>query len=178
MKIVITENISKRAEEILRAADPSWQIVNLVGTKTPVTEAIADADAMLIRTATRVTPELLDGARQLRVIGRAGVGVDNIDDDQRAAIVEVEQAKLGGGEVPESPLAGQPPVVEPCRGHALHRVEGVACCGGHVLGELLERVQRSWFPRERAGLAAHVSGCGGPGCAARSGRAQWPGRRA
>ena len=81
MKIVITENISKRAEEILRAADPSWQIVNLVGTKTPVTEAIADADAMLIRTATRVTPELLDGARQLRVIGRAGVGVDNVDID-------------------------------------------------------------------------------------------------
>jgi hypothetical protein len=41
-------------------------------------------------------------------------GIDNVDDDQRAAIIEVEQAELGGGEVPEDPFAGQPPVVEPC----------------------------------------------------------------
>src|SRR5579884_2644956 len=81
MKIVITENISRQAEEILRAADPSWRIVNLVGTPTPVVEAIADADAILIRTATRVTAELLDRAGRLRVIGRAGVGVDNVDID-------------------------------------------------------------------------------------------------
>jgi D-3-phosphoglycerate dehydrogenase len=81
MKIVITENISERAEEILRAADPSWKVVSLLRTKTPVAEAVADADAMLIRTATKVTPQLLDGAPRLRVIGRAGVGVDNVDID-------------------------------------------------------------------------------------------------
>jgi D-3-phosphoglycerate dehydrogenase len=81
MKIVIAENVSPRAAEILQAADPSWQIVNLVGTKTPVAEAITDADALLIRTVTRVTPELLAGAKRLRVIGRAGVGVDNVDLD-------------------------------------------------------------------------------------------------
>src|SRR6266481_3304081 len=69
-------------------------------------------------------------------------GVDDVDDDQRAAIVEVEQAELRGGEVPEDPFAGQPPVVESCRCHALHRLEGVACRGGHVLSKLLERVQR------------------------------------
>jgi D-3-phosphoglycerate dehydrogenase len=99
MKIVITENVSKRAEEILRAADSSWQIVNLVGTKTPVAEAIADADAMLIRTATRVTPELLDGASRLRVIGRAGVGVDNVDVDAATRRGVVVMNTPGGNSV-------------------------------------------------------------------------------
>ena len=79
MKIVIAENVSPRAAEILQAADPSWEIVNLVGTKIPVAEAITDADGLLIRTVTKVTPELLAGAKQLRVIGRAGVGVDNVN---------------------------------------------------------------------------------------------------
>jgi hypothetical protein len=37
-------------------------------------------------------------------------GVDDVDDGQRAAIVEIEQAELGGGEVPEDPFTGQPPV--------------------------------------------------------------------
>jgi D-3-phosphoglycerate dehydrogenase len=79
MKIVIAENVSPRTTEILQAADPSWQIVNLVGTKIPVAEAIVDADALLIRTVTRITAELLAGAKRLRVVGRAGAGVDNVD---------------------------------------------------------------------------------------------------
>ena len=40
---------------------------------------MADADALIVRSATRVTPELLDKAPKLRAVGRAGVGVDNID---------------------------------------------------------------------------------------------------
>ena len=78
MKIVIAENIADAADEILQAADPSWEIVNLVKTKGPVAEAVVDADALLIRTVTKVTPEFLEGTKRLRVIARAGVGVDNI----------------------------------------------------------------------------------------------------
>ena len=40
---------------------------------------MADADALVVRSATRVTDELLSHAPRLRVVGRAGVGVDNID---------------------------------------------------------------------------------------------------
>lgn len=40
---------------------------------------IADADGVIVRSATTITPELMDLAPRLRVIGRAGVGVDNID---------------------------------------------------------------------------------------------------
>src|SRR5207302_5930145 len=42
---------------------------------------LAEADALVVRSATRVTDELLSQARRLRVIGRAGVGVDNVDLD-------------------------------------------------------------------------------------------------
>ncbi len=99
MKIVIAENVSERAAEILAAADPSWEIVNLVGTKIPVAEAIGDADALLIRTVTRVTPELLAGAKRLRVVGRAGVGVDNVDLDAATRQGVVVMNTPGGNSV-------------------------------------------------------------------------------
>jgi D-3-phosphoglycerate dehydrogenase len=44
-------------------------------------ERIGDYDGLLIRSATKVTAELIERARRLRVIGRAGVGVDNVDVD-------------------------------------------------------------------------------------------------
>jgi len=44
-----------------------------------VAEAIRDADALVVRSATKVTAQLLGHAQRLRVIGRAGVGVDNVD---------------------------------------------------------------------------------------------------
>jgi len=42
-------------------------------------EAVTDADALIVRSATAVDPELMEAAPKLRVVGRAGVGVDNID---------------------------------------------------------------------------------------------------
>jgi D-3-phosphoglycerate dehydrogenase len=41
--------------------------------------ALADSEGLVVRSETKVTPDLMDAARKLRVIGRAGVGVDNID---------------------------------------------------------------------------------------------------
>jgi len=43
---------------------------------------IAGADALIVRSATKVTADLLDQAKKLRAVGRAGVGVDNIDVDE------------------------------------------------------------------------------------------------
>jgi D-3-phosphoglycerate dehydrogenase len=78
MKILVADSVPDRVIEILKA-DPSWQIVNLPKTKGNVAEEIRDADALLVRSATKVTAELLANAKRLAVIGRAGVGVDNID---------------------------------------------------------------------------------------------------
>jgi D-3-phosphoglycerate dehydrogenase len=80
MKIVIADSVDEGVVDILKA-DPSWTVVNLPKTKGKVDEEIRDADALLVRSATKVTAQLLDAAKNLRVIGRAGVGVDNVDLD-------------------------------------------------------------------------------------------------
>src|SRR5205823_14067167 len=50
-----------------------------VGDRVALERHISDADALLVRSETRVTAEVLDHAQRLRVIGRAGAGVDTID---------------------------------------------------------------------------------------------------
>src|SRR5713101_7248056 len=75
MKVIVADKISERGVELLRSA--GWNIVQT--TKDTLNAEIADADALIVRSATKVTPELLEKATRLRVIGRAGVGVDNID---------------------------------------------------------------------------------------------------
>jgi D-3-phosphoglycerate dehydrogenase len=75
MRIVVADKISERGFALLR--ETGWEIV------TPAAAAlateIATADGLIVRSATKVTPELLEAAPRLRVVGRAGVGIDNID---------------------------------------------------------------------------------------------------
>src|SRR5688500_20350149 len=56
--------------------------------------AIADQDALVVRSATKVTSGVLHAGKRLRAVGRAGVGVDNIDVDEctRRGIVVVNTA--------------------------------------------------------------------------------------
>ena len=78
MKVIVADKISERGVDLLRQA--GWN--NVLTTKETLSAEIADADALIVRSATRVTPELLEKAARLRVVGRAGVGVDNIDLDE------------------------------------------------------------------------------------------------
>jgi D-3-phosphoglycerate dehydrogenase len=75
MKIIVADKISERGFALLREA--GWDVV------TPAAGALAGelatADGLVVRSATKVTAELLEQAPKLRVVGRAGVGVDNID---------------------------------------------------------------------------------------------------
>ena len=81
MKVLIADNVSKSAVEVLQQ-DKSWDVVFLPAKKgSTVAEEIVDADALVVRSATKVTAELLEHAQRLRAIGRAGVGVDNVDLD-------------------------------------------------------------------------------------------------
>src|SRR6202049_2957766 len=77
MKVIVADKISERGVELLQKA--GWNIV--LTTKDNLNAEIADADALIVRSATKVTAELLDKAPRLRAVGRAGVGVDNIDLD-------------------------------------------------------------------------------------------------
>jgi D-3-phosphoglycerate dehydrogenase / 2-oxoglutarate reductase len=76
MKIIVADRISERGIELLR--EKGWDIVLAPGVAALPAE-IAAADALIVRSATRVTRELLHKAERLKVVGRAGVGVDNID---------------------------------------------------------------------------------------------------
>ena len=79
MKILIADSVSERAVDILRG-QPSWDVVFLPKKQgAKVAEEIRDADALVVRSATKVNAQLLENAARLRVIGRAGVGVDNVD---------------------------------------------------------------------------------------------------
>lgn len=78
MKIVVAEKVAANAVELLRE-EPGWTIVTPEQMKDGLTPALSDADALIVRSAVDVNAEVLRGAARLRVIGRAGVGVDNID---------------------------------------------------------------------------------------------------
>jgi D-3-phosphoglycerate dehydrogenase / 2-oxoglutarate reductase len=79
MKVLISDKVSEKTLEILQA-EKSFEVVNLPATPgVKLSEAISNADALVIRSATKVTAELLESAKRLRAIGRAGVGVDNVD---------------------------------------------------------------------------------------------------
>jgi D-3-phosphoglycerate dehydrogenase / 2-oxoglutarate reductase len=68
-------------------------------TKETINAELADADALIVRSATKVTPELLDKAPRLRVVGRAGVGVDNIDLDEATKRGILVMSTPGGSSV-------------------------------------------------------------------------------
>src|SRR6202140_5876386 len=78
MKVIVADKISDRGIELLK--ETGWNIV--LTTKDNLNAELADADALIVRSATKVTAEMLDHAPRLRVVGRAGVGVDNIDLDE------------------------------------------------------------------------------------------------
>jgi len=81
-KIMIRDNMSPVAKEILEATGKIQVVVdNDKKTNDPkeLSKIIKDFDALAIRSGTRVTAEVLKNAKRLKVIGRAGIGVDNID---------------------------------------------------------------------------------------------------
>ena len=78
MKVVLAEKVSAATVAVFAdAAD--WNVVTHDQIKNGLPAELADADALIVRSAVQVDAALLEHAPRLRVIGRAGVGVDNID---------------------------------------------------------------------------------------------------
>jgi D-3-phosphoglycerate dehydrogenase / 2-oxoglutarate reductase len=78
MKIVIAEKVAANAVELLKE-EPGWTVVTADQIQDGLAGPLRDADALIVRSAVDVNAGTLRGAEKLRVIGRAGVGVDNID---------------------------------------------------------------------------------------------------
>ena len=77
MKIVIAEKLSPAAVEELQ--EPGWTVLTAEQLDGKLAEHLGSADALIVRSAVQADAKLLESAKKLRVIGRAGVGVDNID---------------------------------------------------------------------------------------------------
>jgi D-3-phosphoglycerate dehydrogenase len=79
MKIVVADDLPASALELLRA-EAGWTVDARSGREPPALAAdLAGADALLVRSATKVDAALMDAAPGLRIIARAGTGVDNVD---------------------------------------------------------------------------------------------------
>ena len=77
MKIVVAEKISASAVALLQ--EPRWTVLTPDQIEGKLTSHLESADALIVRSAVQVDAALLDHAPKLRVVGRAGVGVDNVD---------------------------------------------------------------------------------------------------
>lgn len=72
-KIVVADPMEKEVIESLRS------IGEVVAFPEDLSSAVSDAEVLVVRSRTKVTQELLSGAKQLKIVARAGVGLDNID---------------------------------------------------------------------------------------------------
>ena len=81
MKILISDKMSQEGIDLLTAED-DLQVTYKPGLKPEeLKNEIQDAEALIIRSSTQVTREILSHAKKLKIIGRAGIGVDNVDCD-------------------------------------------------------------------------------------------------
>jgi D-3-phosphoglycerate dehydrogenase len=79
LKIIVADDLPVSALELLRA-EPGWNVDARAGRKPAELMAdLADADALLVRSATTVSANILEAAPRLRIVARAGTGVDNVD---------------------------------------------------------------------------------------------------
>jgi D-3-phosphoglycerate dehydrogenase len=110
MKIVIADDLPRSAVALL-AEQPGWTVDNTPGRALPdLLAAVADADALVVRSATKVTRQVIEAAPALRVIARAGTGVDNVD---------LEAASARGIVVMNAPGANSISVAELAMGQLL-----------------------------------------------------------
>ena len=78
MKVIVTDKIADKGVELLKKegyeVNEAWDV-----PKDELPKIVGDYDAIVIRSATKVKGDLLDAAKNLKVVGRAGIGLDNVD---------------------------------------------------------------------------------------------------
>ena len=79
-RVLVSDKLSKTAVQVFtdRGIDVDY-LPDLGKDKEKLLSVIGDYDGLAIRSATKVTEKLIEGAAKLRVVGRAGIGVDNVD---------------------------------------------------------------------------------------------------
>jgi D-3-phosphoglycerate dehydrogenase len=78
MKILVSDSLSKQGVELLEKAGFTVVVKTKLG-KDELFREIKDVDGLIVRSGTKVTAELIEAAERLKVVGRAGSGLDNVD---------------------------------------------------------------------------------------------------
>ncbi len=110
-RIIISDNMEKEVVEELKS------LGEVVFLPENLQDALKDADVLIVRSKTQVTKELIDGATNLKIIARGGVGLDNID---------VKYAEERGIRVINTPGASANAVAELVIGHMLSCFRNIA----------------------------------------------------
>lgn len=79
MKVLVTDKINEAAGRIIEAAAEVDFLPTM--SEDELVKIIGNYDALMVRSQTKVTPKIIEAGKNLKIIGRAGVGVDNIDLD-------------------------------------------------------------------------------------------------
>src|SRR5471030_807316 len=96
MNILIAEPLAAAGIELFKS-QPGWNTI--VSNPKEYSRHLADADALLVRSVVQVDQSVLEKAPKLRVIGRAGVGVDNVDLDAATAAGVLVMNTPGGNAI-------------------------------------------------------------------------------
>ncbi|HLC00049.1 MAG TPA: hydroxyacid dehydrogenase [Candidatus Bathyarchaeia archaeon] len=149
LKILICDKI---ADEGIRIMEERGYEVTKCWTlpKTELRNIVGDYDVLIVRSATKVTADLLANAKNLKVIGRAGEGLDNID---------LKKASEMGIEVVNTPHVAAVSVAELTIGHMLALARGI------VEGTVSLREGR-WVKEELMGVEVNGKTLGVIGCGA------------
>ena len=79
MKVLVADNLSPAGIEILKNEADIEVDVKTGMSKEELIQTIPDYEGLLVRSATKVRADVIEAATKLKVVGRAGIGVDNID---------------------------------------------------------------------------------------------------
>jgi len=85
MKILVCDGLHESGLKLLQSAEGITVEAPEKWSMEKITEEIAQYHALVVRSRTKITEEMLEKAEQLKVVGRAGTGVDNIDIDAASA---------------------------------------------------------------------------------------------
>jgi len=120
MKILVADRISETGVDFLKSQE-GFEVIEAYGsTKEQILEIVPDVKAIVVRSETKVDRDVLEAAKDLVAVGRAGVGVDNIDIPAATEIGVVVMNTPGGNTIATAELTfthmlcGARPVAQAC----------------------------------------------------------------
>lgn len=104
-KVLVCDDLSEEGLKVFRDQKNCELLIKLKQPLDELKKNIADADACVVRSGTQITREVIEAAKKLKVIGRAGVGLDNVDVDAASKRGIVVVNTPGGNTISAAELA-------------------------------------------------------------------------